>query len=188
MIVGIEGAVIKKEPSFVHIKTKGGLIYQVNISLNSSSKIERGQEIFLNTTFIVKEDSHTLYGFVDFDEKRLFDQVIKLNGVGPNTALAICSTFTPKEFAEVIASKDVSRLKMVPGIGPKSAKRILVELSDFDLSIEGESQSAYRKEAFMALESLGFKKEAISKALRECVSDNVSDLVKEALKKLTKKG
>ncbi len=187
MIVAIEGEIVRKEPSFLHIKTDCGVVYGAHISLNSSSKIEKGDRVYLNTTLITKEDSQTLYGFMDFDEKRLFDKVIKLNGVGPSIALAICSTFTPKEFAEVIASKDVNRLKMVPGIGPKSAKRILIELSDFDL-FEEESQTSYKKEAFMALESLGFKKDSISKVLRDCKSENVADLVKEALKKLTKKG
>ncbi len=183
MIVGIEGEVIRKDPSFVFIKTNSGLTYQVRISLNAVSKIEKGS-IYLHTTLIVKEDSQSLYGFLDYDEKRMFDKVIKLNGVGPSTALAICSTFTPKEFAEIIASKSVESLKRVPGIGPKSAKRILVELSDFDLS-EEESPS-YQRDAFMALESLGFKKNSIAKILKDCKSDNVSDLVKEALKKLTK--
>ncbi len=185
MIVGIEGEVVRKEPSWVHIKTKGGIVYKVFLSLNSLSKIEKG-EVYLHTTLIVKEDSHSLYGFFDYDEKRMFDMVIRLNGVGPSTALAICSTFTPEEFSRVVASKSVESLKRVPGIGPKSAKRILVELSDFDLSREEEK--SYRKEAFMALESLGFKKDAISKVLKDCESDNVADLVKEALKKLTKKG
>ncbi len=186
MIVAIEGEVVKKEPSFVHIKTKTGIVYKVFLSLNTSSKVEK-KEIYLHTSFIVKEDSQTLYGFIDFDEKRMFDQVIKLNGVGPSTAMAICSTFTPAEFSKAIAQKSVEMLKRVPGIGPKSAKRILVELNDFDLSSESEERS-YEKEAFLALESLGFKKEGIKKALRECKSDNVSDLVKEALAKLTKKG
>ena len=188
MIVAIEGEIFKKEPSFVYLKTACGVVYGVYLSLNSSSKLQRGDKVLLYTVFIVKEDSQTLYGFVDFDEKRLFERVLKLNGVGPSIALAICSTFTPKEFSEIVASKDMARLKTVPGIGPKSAKRILMELNDFDLFIEEEEQKSYIKEAFMALETLGFKKDAISKILRECKSDNVSDLVKEALKKLTKKG
>jgi len=107
-----------------------------------------------------------------------------LNGVGPKVGLAICSTFTPGTFAKVVASKDVSMLKRVPGIGPKAASRILVELADFIVDGNEESgNSGALGEAMMALESLGFKKDAIQKALSGCSGDTTT-LVKEGLKKL----
>ena len=130
MIVAIEGEVVKKEPTFLHLKLANGLTYFVHISINSSAKIS-STHITLHTTQIIKEDSHALYGFVDQLEKSLFDRVIKINGVGPSTALAICSTFTPEAFSHAVLGQDVNALKAVPGIGPKSAKRILVELGDF---------------------------------------------------------
>jgi len=185
MIVGIEGVVEVKDPTYVHINV-GGLIYLVHISINSSNAIERDTKTKLFTTQIIREDSQSLFGFISNDEKRMFDTLVKINGVGPKVALAICSTFTPSTFARVVNSKDVAMLKKVPGIGPKSASRILVELADFivdDASGVDDGSSQNIIEASMALESLGFKKDHIKKALEGCSGDT-SALVREALKKL----
>jgi len=186
MIVGIEGIIDKKEPTVIHLNVNG-LIYEVFVSLNCSAQISKNN-IKLFTTHIIKEDSQALYGFMNNSEKKLFDTVIKINGVGPKVAMAICSTFTPSIFAQVINNKDVTMLKRVPGIGPKQASRILVELSGFivDGTEEFGKENSYILEASLALESLGFKKETVSKILSGCVSTNTSDLVKEALKKLQK--
>lgn len=186
MIVGIEGSIEKKDPTFVYINVNG-LIYEVFVSLNCSSAII-DKKVKLHTTQIIKEDSQALYGFLDINEKKLFDTVIKINGVGPKVAMAICSTFTPSGFEQIVNSNDVSMLKRVPGIGPKGASRILVELSGFvvdsESGVSSSSQSAM--EAAMALESLGFKKDQINKVLSSCTSGDTSSLVKEALKKLQK--
>ena len=184
MIVGIEGEVVKKEPTLVYLKTYG-ITRAINVSLNCSSKID-SKSVSLHITQIIKEDSDNLYGFLDLDEKFMFDRVIKINGVGPSTAIAICSTFTPEVFAKAIATNDISTIKMVPGIGPKSAKRILVELSDFSMDIVTSKESKSYNEALQALESLGFNKEKIKKALLGCKSDDTPSLIKEALKKLSK--
>lgn len=185
MIIGIEGEIVKKEPTVLHIKASG-LVYEVSVSLNCSSKITKNN-IYLLTTYIIREDSQALYGFLDINEKKLFDTVIKINGVGPKVALAICSTFTPSSFSKIVSSHDVSMLKRVPGIGPKGASRILVELSGFvvDSSADDE-QSASVLEASLALESLGFKKEILGKILSSCSATSTSELVREALKKLQK--
>lgn len=186
MIVGIEGKVEKKEPTLVHINV-AGLIHEVFVSINCSSAIIN-QSVKLHTTQIIKEESNTLYGFLDLNEKKLFDTVIKINGVGPKVAMAICSTFTPSSFEQIVTNSDVSMLKRVPGIGPKGASRILVELSGFVVDgNENENSSSvnnHASQAVLALESLGFKKEQINKVLQSCTSSDVSGLVKEALKKL----
>ncbi len=187
MIVGLEGKIEKKEPTFVHINANG-VIYEVFVSINCSSKIIN-DKIKLFITYIVREDSQSLYGFIDINEKKLFDTVIKINGVGPKVALAICSTFTPSSFSKIVNSNDVTMLKRVPGIGPKQASRSLVELSGFiidsDESDDGSIVNA-QLDASLALESLGFKKEVILKVLKTCASTNTSALVREALKKLQK--
>ena len=183
MIVGIEGTLVHKEPTTVHIQTHG-LIYEVHTSINTSNQITEKQ-VRLFVTQIIREDAHLLFGFMDKNEQKMFDTVLKINGVGPKVALAICSTFTPSTFAQVVASKDVAMLKRVPGIGPKAASRILVELADFIVdgnAGSGENWGAVG-EAVMALESLGFKKEAIQKALNG-LSGDTATLVKEGLKKL----
>ena len=182
MIVGIEGIVEKKDPTYVHINVNG-LIYEVQVSINTSNAIQESR-VKLYVTQVIREDANLLFGFKEMNEKKMFDTLIKINGVGPKVGLAVCSTFTPETFARVVTGKDVGMLKRVPGIGPKAASRILVELADFivDGSEEGSSSGAMG-EAVMALESLGFKKEAILKALAGSSGDT-STLVKEGLKKL----
>ncbi len=182
MIVGIEGIVERREPTFIHLNVSG-IIYEVQVSINTSNEIQE-KSVKLFVTQVIREDANHLFGFMDANEKKMFDTVIKINGVGPKVGLAICSTFTPSTFAKVVASKDVSMLKRVPGIGPKAASRILVELADFIVDGDSETEnSGALGEAMMALESLGFKKDAIQKALSGCSGDT-STLVKEGLKKL----
>jgi len=183
MIVGIEGMVEKKEPTFVHLNVNG-LTHEVNISLNTSNAIKT-ERVKLLVRQIIREDASLLFGFLDPNEKKMFDTLIKINGVGPKVAMATCSTFLPETFARVVADKDVSLLKRVPGIGPKAASRILVELADF--IVDGNANSALldngMSDAILALESLGFKKEQIKKALQGATGDT-SELVKQGLKKL----
>jgi Holliday junction DNA helicase RuvA len=186
MIVALEGIIEKKEPTNIHLNVNG-ITYEIFVSLNCSSKITN-DKVKLYTTHIIREDSQSLYGFINNNEKKIFDTVIKINGVGPKVALAICSTFNPEDFAQIISSNDVAMLKKVPGIGPKGASRILVELSGVVIDgLEDTSQSSINnKEAALALESLGFKKDIITKALSQCDATTTSDLVKQALKKLQK--
>lgn len=186
MIVGLEGIIEKKEPTLLNLNVNG-IVYEIFVSVNCSSKII-DSKIKLFTTHIIREDSQTLYGFLDSNEKKLFDTVIKINGVGPKVALAICSTFTPTSFSQIVSANDVSMLKRVPGIGPKGASRILVELSGFiiDGEEEGNSDSSAALEASLALESLGFKKDIVSKVLKACTATSTSDLVRQALKQLQK--
>ena len=182
MIVGIEGTVERKEPTFVHLNVNG-IIYEVQVSINTSSAIME-KKVKLFVTQVIREDAHLLFGFMELNEKKMFDTVLKINGVGPKVGLAICSTFTPETFAKVVASKDVSMLTRVPGVGPKAASRILVELADFIVDGNEASQSSgAMSDAMMALESLGFKKDVIQKALAGATGDT-STLVKEGLKRL----
>jgi Holliday junction DNA helicase RuvA len=183
MLVGIEGTIEKKDPTFVHLNVNG-LIYEVHISVNTSNAITQSR-VKLLVTQIIREDAHLLFGFMEMNEKKMFDTLIKINGVGPKVAMATCSTFVPATFARVVADKDVGLLKRVPGIGPKAASRILVELADF--IVDGNSDGAMvdngMADAILALESLGFKKEQIKSALAGAVGDT-SSLVKHALKNL----
>jgi len=185
LIVAIEGIVEKKEPTFVYINING-ITYEVNISLNTSAKIV-DKKIKLHIVQIFKEDSQKLYGFYEMSEKKMFSELIKINGVGPKVALAICSTFSPSVFGQIITNKDVNRLKKVPGIGAKSASRILVELSGVVIDIDEQNiTSSNVAEAIMALESLGFKKEAINKVINKIEATTTAEIVKQALKLLQK--
>lgn len=185
MIIGLIGKVVKKEPTVLQLNVNG-VIYEVFVSLNCSSKII-SDEIQLEITEIIREDAHNLYGFLDSNEKKLFDTVIKINGVGPKVGLAICSTFTPSSFAQIVTNHDINMLKRVPGIGPKGASRILVELSGFIVDTCSDDEVLnINLEASLALESLGFKKDLISTVLKTCTSITTSELVREALRKLQK--
>ncbi|MCH9740611.1 MAG: Holliday junction branch migration protein RuvA [Epsilonproteobacteria bacterium] len=183
MLVGIEGTIEKKDPTFVHLNVNG-LIYEVNISVNTSNAISEPR-VKLLVTQIIREDANLLFGFMDMHEKRMFDTLIKINGVGPKVAMATCSTFTPITFSRVVTDRDVGLLKRVPGIGPKAASRILVELADFIVDSRESSSvlDSSMSDAVLALESLGFKKEQIKKALSGATGDT-SELVKFGLKKL----
>lgn len=185
MIVGLRGNVEYKEPSFVHVEVSG-VVYEVFISLQTFSALGSA-EVKLHTSHIIREDAQLLYGFLDIAEKRLFERLIKISGVGPKVAMAICSTYSPSQFATVISSNDMIGVKKVPGIGPKSAGRILVELNGFAeelVSSKSEPKTRAFSEASEALESLGFKKDKISKALSSCEGSDTASLVKEALKLL----
>ena len=184
MIVGLRGIIKEKQPSYIHLDVNG-VIYEILVSINCSNSIN-GKEIEFQIVEIIKEDSDILYGFIDKNEKKMFETLIKINGVGPKVALAICSTFTPNSFANIVSNGDVNMLKAVPGIGPKSAKRILVELAEFIVD-SSEAKSSSYLEAFSALQSLGFKKEIIEKVLNSCEKTlSTSELVKEALKRMQK--
>lgn len=180
MIAAIEGEVYRKEPTKIFIKSCG-IVYEINISLNTSSKIE-GRTCFLFTKEIIREDSRELYGFFSPQEKELFEKITKISGIGAKTAIAVLSTFTPEQFFAILSQKDQKALQKVPGIGLKSAGRILVELEGYvgDVGVLDASKS----EAFSALEGLGFKREEIVKLLEGIESGDTSEIVKEALKKI----
>ncbi len=186
MIAALKGKVEYKEPTFVHVDVNG-VVYEVFISLQTYSSLQ--ENVFLHTVMVVREDAQLLYGFSTKAEKKLFERLIKISGVGPKVAMAICSTYTPSQFATVIGANDVAGIKRVPGIGPKSAGRILVELNGFDEELLQNSDTASSTslayaQAAEALEALGFKKEQISKALAQCQAEDTPTLVKEALKLL----
>jgi len=181
MIYAIEGEVFDKNEGKVFLKTSSGVIYEINVSLLSFSKIEKNEKIIFLITEIIKENEYTLYGFLDKEEKKLFDALLKINGVGPKAALGIISTMTPGEFIEAVKNSDINALKKVPGIGPKSAKRIIVEMGDFEV----DNLNNELTQAIIALENLGFKRSDILKVLQG-ESGSVEELIKKALKRLGK--
>jgi len=184
MIVGLKGSVLYKEPTVAHIDVQG-VVYEVFISLQTFSALPKN-DVELFTSHIVREDAQLLYGFINMSEKKLFERLIKISGVGPKVAMAICSTYTPSQFATLLTNKDLNGVKKVPGIGPKSAGRILVELNGFDTDLlqTTSPQTHSFNEATEALESLGFKKDKISKVLAQCSGTDTASLVKQALKQL----
>jgi Holliday junction DNA helicase RuvA len=189
MIVALDGIVDYKSDNFIHINVNN-ITYEVFVSKNSMTNIELSKSLKINIIHIIKEDSQTLYGFMDKNEKTIFQRVIKINGIGAKIALEICSHFSPKSFYEMIQTSNIDALKKVSGIGAKSAGKILIELNGFNIDLieDNQSNTPYYSDALNALLNLGFSKEQIQKVLSSCkdVSD-VQDLIKQALKKLSKK-
>jgi Holliday junction DNA helicase RuvA len=177
MIAVLRGNVFEKENGKIFLDVNG-VVYELNVSMLTYSAAKDG---IYYITEIIKENEYTLYGFLDKNEKKLFDNLIKLNGVGPKVALAICSTYTPENFMDIISTKNIDALKKVPGIGPKSAKRILMEMSEFEI----DNIDTNKAQALAALENLGFNKKDILSALSG-LDGSVEELIKEALKRLSK--
>lgn len=181
MIVAIEGKVSYKDNTKVHIELNTGITYGVFISQNTLFNIKT-DNIKLFIKEIIKEDSYTMYGFYEINEKALFEQLIKLSGIGAKVAIAVCSTYTPKEFMNIIYTRDINALKKVSGIGAKVASRVMVELANVVIDVNDSASSKFIADAKDALMNLGFTKAKIDKALSKCKSNDTASLVKEALK------
>ncbi|MBQ1272603.1 MAG: Holliday junction branch migration protein RuvA [Clostridia bacterium] len=174
----------------------GGVGYQCNITANTYREISGKDRVKLYTYLHVKEDAMTLYGFADEQEKQFFMLLISISGVGPKGALAILSELVPESFAAAVLAEDHRQISRANGVGPKLAQRICLELKDKIAKTNvkvSESQavsSAAGKEALddatMVLVSLGYSKHDAAKALEKCTADNTNDLVRQALRILSK--
>tara|TARA_A100001035_G_scaffold51293_1_gene37399 strand:+ start:74 stop:658 length:585 start_codon:yes stop_codon:yes gene_type:complete len=194
VITHIKGKLIKKTPTHVVIDVNG-IGYEVKISLQTSSLInEENCQLF--THLSIKEDSHTLYGFYEENERSLFRHLISVSGVGPSTAQVILSTYNSEEIIQHITSADVKAIQSVKGIGAKSAQRIIIDLKDkvakgittSDLIFEN-TDNRIKDEALSALMALGFAKKLaenkIDKVLRNKPEiSGVEELVKTALSQM----
>lgn len=185
MIKAIEGIITKKDPTYLWLKTASGISYGVGISLFTSSKLEKGSKIELLITQIIREDANLLFGFLDRNEQEVFEMLLKVSGIGTATALAVCSGMNPDSIRSAVMSGNENAFKQIPGIGPKTAKLLIATLSDAKFG-SNLAVNNYQSEAIAALESLGYKKEVIVKALNGCVATDTANLVKELLKKLYK--
>src|SRR5438046_3188562 len=125
----IEGNLTYKSPTYV-VADVNGVGYQLNISLNTFERIVNLDRYRLWVHFVVREDAQLLFGFADEEERSLFRHLISISGVGPNTARMMLSSLSPNELKRAIIRGDVSLMKTIKGIGPKSAQRIIVELQD----------------------------------------------------------
>lgn len=192
MIAHIEGKLTYKSPAYVVIDC-GGVGYALQISLNTYDKIGDVEKCKLLTHLAIKEESHTLYGFADEDERQLFLHLISVSGVGTNTARVILSSMKPNDVINAISAGNWALLKSVKGIGPKTAQRLVIDLQDklknFATDATGlgfVTRSAAVEEALSAMLALGFGKNDAEKAILKLKQQNpdytVEQLVKNALK------
>jgi len=194
MIAYLKGKLVHKEPTFI-ILDVNGIGYQVSISLNTFSEIKDREDLKLVTYMHVREDAQILYGFVNETEKQMFQHLISVNGVGPNTALVVLSYLPPNELRSAIVREDAAALQAVKGIGGKTAQRVILELKDKlrkDPIEEGPGKpglihNTMRHEALTALMTLGITKSAAEKSVDSVLklsgnTISLDDLVKQALK------
>lgn len=193
MIDHIRGRLIDKSPTGVVIDCNG-VGYFLNISLNTYSHLPSTENIMLYSHLIVKDDSHTLYGFITRSEREVFRLLITVSGVGASTARTMLSSLTPEQVVDAIAKNDLVTIQTVKGIGSKTSQRLVLDLKDkilkaYDISSISESPSNSNKnEALSALETLGFVRKKAEKICDVIVKENpqasVEMIIKLALKKL----
>jgi len=193
MIAQIKGRLIEKSPTYVIIDCNG-IGYQINISLNTFSKIKNEENCMLFTHLTVREDAQLLYGFKEKSERTLFRLLISVSGVGASTAMMILSSLSPQETKNAILSNNVDLLKSVKGIGAKTAQRIIVDLKDKIEKVDGSEiilphlNNTIKDEALSALVMLGFAKKPAEKALALLLANGeeytVEELIKRTLKNL----
>lgn len=196
MIVKLAGKLLDKQAPCALIDVNG-VGYEINVSLMTFVDLPSlGSDVEMHTHLVVREDSHTLYGFLTVHERSLFKDLIKVNGVGPKMALGMLSGMTVDEFARAILNRDVSSLVKLPGVGKKTAERLVIEMKDAidGVGLSGASENTITKsdirlEAESGLLSLGYKAQDITKILNNLDCKNASsseDVIKMALQSIAK--
>ncbi|AMP90048.1 Holliday junction branch migration protein RuvA [Legionella pneumophila] len=197
MIGWLHGQIVDRHQPGKLVLDVNGVGYDVETSLNTFFQIENdNQPVGLHIHTIVREDALLLYGFLDKEERSLFRALIKVNGIGPKLAMAILSSISPKEFIQCIHQENAALLTKLPGIGKKTAERLVIEMRDsikqFDGTISDTLQkqagSAHsQEEAISALEALGYKPQEAWKAVNKIDNGNKSceQLIREALQILS---
>ncbi len=193
MIAHLQGRLVEKNPTEVVIDC-GGVGYQVNISLHTFSLIPNSENIKLYTHLQIKEDAHTLYGFVEKSEREIFRMLISVSGIGAGIARTMLSSIEPKQIINAIASGDVGVIQSIKGIGNKTAQRVILDLKDkvvklYDLDeVFAVQNNRNKDEALSALEVLGFVRKASEKVVERIVKEDpeatVETIIKKALKSL----
>lgn len=189
MISHLNGKLIEKNPTALIIECSG-VGYEVKISLTTFSAIGSDESIKIFTQFIVREDAQLLFGFATKEERDIFNHLISVSGIGPNTAMIMLSSLTPVEIAHAIQSDDVKTIQSVKGIGVKTAQRVIIDLKDKMVKMAFSTENVFtqnntnRFDALTALVSLGFDKKLVDKALDKIATgeETVEQLIKQALK------
>ncbi|WP_218813451.1 Holliday junction branch migration protein RuvA [Rickettsiella endosymbiont of Dermanyssus gallinae] len=201
MINRLRGKLIEKQPPFLLLEMANAFTYEVQASMHTFYQLpELGQEVMLYTQFIVREDGHYLYGFSDPQERALFSQLLKVNGVGPKVALGILSKIESWELIACVEQQDIATLQRVPGIGQKTAERLVIEMRDrLSVLVNRESHKPiatvggktdisrqYQQDAISALIALGYKPQEANRAVLKIKVDNLSVemLIRTALKNM----
>ena len=193
MIDSIHGIIEKKEPTNLFIKLNG-FVFNVSICIRDYEKLPSvGKKIDVLTYLNVRENLMELYGFLNKDRRDLFIQLISVSGIGPRTAINLLSNVSVQNFKENIITEDIQSLSLIPGIGPKTAKRIVVEIKE-KITFDSSSKRALDTskinfnvdDIYTALSSLGYKKSQIDKSIKKLnesnsFEGNIEDVIKKIL-------
>jgi Holliday junction DNA helicase RuvA len=193
MIGHLNGKIISAKPTQILLEVSG-VGYKVNISISTFERISGKEKVSLFIHTIVKEDSISLYGFHAEAEKEMFELLISISGDGPKSAISLLSGITSDELKQAIVTENVTRITAVPGIGRKTAERLILELKNKVKDIRDEGVSAVeisiQKEAVAALTTLGYNltnaEKAANKILSENPDCNLEELIKKSLSELSK--
>jgi Holliday junction DNA helicase RuvA len=192
MIGSVRGMIVERTTSGEVLVEVGGVGYRINVPLRVVPTLDPGSNAFLFTHLHVREDAMTLYGFPTRDERDTFEALIGATGVGPKLGLAILSVHTPGVLRRSLADDDLDALMLVPGVGKRTAQRLLVELKarlevpDLDISDSSGGPSTPRGEVRDALVGLGYSSEEVRTAIGQLADDGtVEDLLRDALRVLS---
>ena len=191
MIAYLKGDFVNKTPSSVTVDVNG-VGYEVQISLNTYSKIQGFDKGMLHTLLIVREDAHILYGFFEPAEKEIFQLLISVSGIGSSTARVMLSYMRPDELARAIIQSDLKTLEGIKGIGKKTAERMVLELKDklakhpLDSNISPMKNNTLQQDALNALTALGINRMAAEQAVKKTLALEpdlaVGELIKRSLR------
>ena len=195
MIGSLIGLIKEKTPSAILLEVNG-IGYEISIPLSTSFQLPKvGESAFLLTHLVIREDQHSLYGFATEEERKLFRALIKISGVGAKLAITILSGTNVTGFIQSVVNEDIDALVHLPGIGKKTAERLVVEMKDKISEISDEQQNLQDSginsavaEAINALVNLGYKTKDAKNILDKIDSEELSveDLIRQALKSLNK--
>lgn len=192
MIGRLSGILAAKQPPQIIVDV-GGVGYELDVPMSTFYALPAtGQAVLLMTHYVVREDAHLLFGFATAEERAAFRQLIKITGIGPKVALAILSGLSVPELNQAIAAQDVKRLTRVPGIGNKTAERLLLELKGKAVATAGVPGAAMvtpstADDVVNALLALGYSEKEASIACRDLAADlSLNDAIRAALKLLSK--
>ena len=189
MIGSLRGRVLERLTDSTVLVETAGVGYVVNVTPRTLGELEPTTEAFLHIHHHVREDAETLFGFLDRDERRIFGQLIETTGIGPGLAMAILATHTPRTLVDLVVSGDVAGLTAVPGVGKKTAERLLLELKDrLNLPVIDEPRPIGDRtvggvgDVRDALAGLGYDESEIRAVLREiAITNDAAVMLREAL-------
>ena len=182
MIGQVEGTIIEKNPPEILVEV-AGITYEILVPMSTLYQLpESGEVVRLHTHFSVREDAQTLYGFYDAETKKMFRSLVRVNGVGPKMALGILSGMSVEDFVQTVRNNDSEAMVRMPGIGKKTAERLMIEMRDKMIEwgsddnvgsdLSSQTKSSFTKDAEIAMINLGYKPQQAARAIAQVLKVN----------------